>query len=301
MRTSPSGGRYVRLGAWPRSAARRFFATSLLARIRAAANPAGVVLDAVSIDEEAMLVTAADVGYSETAFVTARDIGEGELDVRYFSPQVEVPFCGHATIATAVAWAERHGPGLLHMHTPAGLVEVETTDVSAGLTATLTSVPPKVAPIEPHELAELLAALGWRADELEPALPPRVAYAGVYHPVIAAATRERLAELDYDFDRLGVLMAACNWTTVQLIWRESRDTYHARNPFPPGGVVEDPATGAAGAAFGGYLRELNLVVTPAQITIHQGQDLGRPSLLRIEIPPGATTGIRVSGRAVPMS
>ena len=47
-------------------------------------------------------------------------------------------------------------------------------------------------------------------------------------------------------------MAACGWTTVQLIWRESTDTYHARDPFPPGGAVEDPATGAAAAAFGGY-------------------------------------------------
>jgi PhzF family phenazine biosynthesis protein len=261
-------------------------------------NPAGVVLDAAGVDHAAMLLTAADVGYSETAFVTARAASDGEFDVRYFSPEAEVPFCGHATIATAVAWAERHGPGVLRMYTPAGLVEVETSDAPTGLTATLTSVSPKVAPIAPDELAELLAALRWRADELEPALPPRVAYAGVYHPVVAAATRERLAGLDYDFDRLGTLMAACDWTTVQLIWRETSDTYHARDPFPPGGVVEDPATGAAAAAFGAYLRELGLVEPPARITIHQGEDLGRPSLLTIEIPPGAATGIRVSGRAV---
>ena len=214
-------------------------------------NPAGVVLDASGVDDVTMLGTAARVGYSETAFVIARDVAAGELDVRYFSPEAEVPFCGHATIATAVAWAERHGTGLLHMHTPVGSVEVATTDTPTGLTATLTSVPPEVAPMESEQLVELLAALRWEADELEPMLPPRVAYAGVYHPVIAAATRGRLAELDYDFDRLRMLMAACGWTTVQLIWRESIDTYHARDPFPPGGVVEDPATGAAAAAFGG--------------------------------------------------
>lgn len=264
-------------------------------------NPAGVVLDALGVDDATMLGTAARVGYSETAFVIARDVGAGELDVRYFSPEAEVPFCGHATIATAVAWAERHGTGLLHMHTAAGLVKVETTAAPAGLTATLTSVRPEVAPMESEQLVELLAALRWRADELEPMLPPRVAYAGVYHPVIAAATRERLAELDYDFDRLRVLMAGCGWTTVQLIWRESIDAYHARDPFPPGGVVEDPATGAAAAAFGGYLRELGLVAPPARITIHQGGDLGRPSLLNVEIPPGPTTGIRVGGRAVPIA
>lgn len=134
-------------------------------------NPAGVVLDALGVDDATMLGTAARVGYSETAFVIARDVRAGELDVRYFSPEAEVPFCGHATIATTVAWAERHGTGLLHMHTPAGLVEVDTTDAPTGLTATLTSVPPKVAPMEPEQLAELLAALRWRADELEPMLP----------------------------------------------------------------------------------------------------------------------------------
>ena len=69
---------------------------------------------------------------------------------------------------------------------------------------------------------------------------------------------------------LGALMAARDWTTIQLVHREGPDRFHARNPFPPGGVVEDPATGAAAAAFGGYLRELGAVAAPATVTIHQG-------------------------------
>lgn len=51
-------------------------------------------------------------------------------------------------------------------------------------------------------MAEALAALGWLASELDDALPPKAAFAGVRHLVLAAATRERLADLDYDFDRL---------------------------------------------------------------------------------------------------
>ena len=74
-------------------------------------NPAGVVLDADGLDDATMQRIAADVGYSETAFVTPSG-DNGDLDVRYFSPLAEVPFCGHATIATGVAWGERHGPGL---------------------------------------------------------------------------------------------------------------------------------------------------------------------------------------------
>jgi PhzF family phenazine biosynthesis protein len=91
------------------------------------------------------------------------------------------------------------------------------------------------------------------------------------------------------------LMTQQNWTTMQLIHRERDDVFHARNPFPPGGVVEDPATGAAAAALGGYLRALDLVPVSRHIRIHQGEDMGRPSLLIVEIP--AAGGIRVSGSA----
>ena len=78
--------------------------------------------------------------------------------------------------------------------------------------------------------------------------------------------------------------------------RESASCFHARNPFPVGGVVEDPATGAAAAALGGYLREAGLIETPAQLTIHQGAAMGRPSLLEVDIPRRG--GIQVTGRAV---
>ena len=258
-------------------------------------NPAGVVLDASALDDAEMQAIAADVGYSETAFVT----GDGtDVDVRYFSPLAEVPFCGHATIATGVAWGERNGPGVLRLRTRAGLVEVTVRDGRPPV-ATLVSVTPSSAPLADEDRAEVLAALSWSDGDLDPALPPRVAYAGAHHPVLAVASYATLEALDYDFDLLGALMAARDWTTMQLVHRVDATTFRSRNPFPPGGVVEDPATGAAAAAFGGYLRELGLVEIPATVTIHQGVELGRPSLLTVEIPPG-DTGISVSGAAVPI-
>ncbi|MFI6857093.1 PhzF family phenazine biosynthesis protein [Streptomyces sp. NPDC050416] len=260
-------------------------------------NPAGVVLDATGAADTAMLATAAEVGYSETAFAVPS--GDGALVVRYFSPLAEVPFCGHATIATAVAHAERHGTGRLRLRTAAGPVTVTTDRAADGtLVATLVSVAPRTAPIEEADLAELLAVLSWSAGELDPALPPRAAFAGAWHPVIAAASRDRLADLDYDMAALGALMAHRDWTTVNLVWRESPTVFHARNPFPPGGVVEDPATGAAAAAFGGYLRELGLVSPPATLTIHQGADMGRPSTITVTVPAEPDTGIGVTGTAV---
>ncbi len=254
-------------------------------------NPAGVVLDAGGLSDERMLEIAAELGYSETAFL----VGTG---IRYFSPLSEVPFCGHATIATSVALAERDGPGEVVLATVGGPVRVRTRrDGEGRILATLTSVPPRVTDIAPLDLEELLAALDWHASDLDPALPPRVGYAGAWHPVVAAATRQRLADLDYDFDRLAELMAARGWTTVQLVWREAATLFHSRNPFPPGGVVEDPATGAAAAALGAYLRDLHLVPLPAIVTIRQGEDLGRPGELIVGIRADRPE-IEVTGTAV---
>jgi PhzF family phenazine biosynthesis protein len=262
----------------------------------AGGNPAGVVLDAAGLPDERMQEIAAEVGYSETALLTGG--GAGAYEVRYFSPLAEVAFCGHATVATAVALAERDGPGRVLFHTRSGPVPVTTARNAGGvLTATLTSAPAYVQDLAPADLAEILAALAWAAEDLDPALPPRVGFGGVFHPVLAAATRERLAALDYDFDRLGALMAARGWTTVQLVWRESERQFHSRNPFPPGGKVEDPATGSAAAAFGAYLRDLGIVPPPATVWLLQGEDMGRPGRLRVDIVAGRRE-VDVTGAAV---
>jgi PhzF family phenazine biosynthesis protein len=257
-------------------------------------NPAGVVLDASGLADERMLAIAADLGYSESAFL------DGD-DLRYFSPLAEVPFCGHATVATAVALAERNGPGERVFNTREGPVPVKTRrDDQGRVTATLTSVPPRIEPLAAADLDEILAALRWTREELDPELPPRVGFAGVHHPILAARTRERLADLDYDYERLAALMAARGWTTVQLVWREEPTRFHARDPFPPGGAVEDPATGAAAAALGAYLRELGLVEAPATVTILQGEDMGRPSRLLVDLHAGRDE-VDVTGTAVALT
>ncbi|MCQ0022509.1 PhzF family phenazine biosynthesis protein [Streptomyces somaliensis DSM 40738] len=269
----------------------------------AGGNPAGVVLDASGLDDADMLAVAAEAGYSESAFLTAPPEGLGEpgraFTVRYFSPVAEVPFCGHATIAAAVALGERTGPGDLLFATRAGTVPVSVTERDGVYGATLTSVEPRVGQAAAGDVAEALAALGWPAEDLDPALPPRIASAGARHLVLAAASRQRLADLDYDFERLKALMLRLDLTTVQLVWRASDTVFHVRDPFPVGGVVEDPATGAAAAAFGAYARALGLVPEASVLTLHQGEDMGRPAELTVELRAGDRR-VRVSGTGTRM-
>ncbi|MEU7874074.1 PhzF family phenazine biosynthesis isomerase [Dactylosporangium sp. NPDC049140] len=255
-------------------------------------NPAGVVLDATGLDDAQMQRIAAEVGYSETAFLTPA--GERAAAVRYFSPRAEVPFCGHATIASAVAYAERFGPGPIRLAAPVGEIAVDTGDGRA----TLRTVAPATRAIPSEVGARLLEALRYTVEDLDPELPLRAAFAGAWHPVVALRRRERLAGLGYDEPALAALMAEQGWTTVDVVWRESATVFHARNPFPPGGVYEDPATGAAAGAFGGYLRELGLVAVPAALTVHQGDDMGRPSRLLVELDADPASGVRITGRAV---
>ena len=262
---------------------------------RRGGNPAGVVIEAGSLDSHEMLSIARTVGYSETAFVGPA-AADHTRELRFFSPVAEVAFCGHATIATAVALRDHGATGPLRFDTPAGLVEVTTTSSDGGTLATLESPPASTRRATETEVSRTLDALGWASTDLDPALPPHVAFAGNHHLVLAVRRRERLADLHYDFDDLAALMAELSWTTVDLVWRESSHVFHARNPFPPGGIVEDPATGAAAAAFGGYLRDLELVDLRKPVTILQGADMGSPSRLLVDYQPGSTR-VRVSGLA----
>jgi PhzF family phenazine biosynthesis protein len=260
-------------------------------------NPAGVVLDATSLDAAQMQVIATEVGDSETAFLVARDTRPNVYDVRYFSPTQEVPFCGHATIASAIALVERSPADVLIFHTPAGFVSITTFQNDKGeLVAELTSVAPRVSQPAPDLLVGVLGALRWSADDLDPDYPELLANAGAEHLVLVTKTRQRLADLDYDFDDLAKVMLQYGLVTVLLVWPETKNRYHARNPAAGLGVVEDPATGAAAAAFGGYLRELAMIGENAEFTISQGVDMGRPSEIAVSVIAGEP-GVRVAGAA----
>jgi PhzF family phenazine biosynthesis protein len=262
-------------------------------------NPAGVVLDAAGMTDVEMLAVAAELGYSESAFLGAAT-DEGVQPLRYFSPRAEVSFCGHATIATAVALAARDGAGRRRFATPVGEIPVDTTvDERGDLVATLTSVPTSTTPATSAQVGEALAALGWSAAELDPRFPPHVAFGGEHHLVLAVTSRARLADLDYDFAALDALMAREHWITVALVHAETPTLFHARNPFPPGGIVEDPATGAAAAAFGGYLRDIGLIGAGEPFTILQGEDMGRPS--RLTVTPLSSGQVAVGGSGAEIS
>ncbi|TFC60907.1 PhzF family phenazine biosynthesis protein [Cryobacterium sp. TMB1-7] len=261
-------------------------------------NPAGIVLDASGLDDAAMQAAAAEVGYAETAFITVPGVdGDPRRSrLRYFSPVAEVPFCGHATIATAVALAGRDGVGPFTFDTSVGTIIIETRTTDAGLAASFTSVEPEVRAIAPEVLTELLGLLGVSVAALHPEYPPLQAFAGNWHPVLVFADQAGFDAFTFDPAAMRRLMDAHGWAgTVTTLSVLGVGEFEARNLFPVGTLSEDPATGSAAAAVGGYLRELGLVMPPARVVIHQGRHVNRPSLLLVDVPVAG--GIVVSGTA----
>jgi PhzF family phenazine biosynthesis protein len=254
-------------------------------------NPAGVVLTDQPLEAAAMRRIAAEVGYSETVFATPR--GES-WHTRYFSPESEVPFCGHATVALGAVLAGEKGPGRYRLSLADGEIEVEADIDGATGHATLRSLPTRNAPVPDGLVADALALFGYTANDLDANLPPRRMNAGAEHLFLALDSRERLSAMRYSLEDGRAFMLRNGLVTIALVWRETETLFHARNAFASGGVIEDPATGAAAAALAGMLRDRG-VIARGELTILQGADMGRPSRIVVRFDDPAGSPVHVSG------
>ena len=256
-------------------------------------NPAGVWIGDAFPDASKMQAIAAEVGFSETAFAAPERDG---WRVRYFSPLMEVPFCGHATIALGAALAHRYGDRSFGLHLNHAVISVSGQRDGTTIAAALQSPPTRSAPLEASLQDELLDLFGYATSDLDPRLLPAKIHGGADHAVIGLQSRDALARMTYEFERGRALMEKAGLVTVALVTVETARLFHVRNAFAAGGVVEDPATGAAAAAFAGYLRDIGWPHGGA-IDIVQGEDMGARSLIRAEIGEMAGSSIRVSGTA----
>jgi PhzF family phenazine biosynthesis protein len=254
-------------------------------------NPAGVAFFDEMPSAEMMMSIAKEVGYSETAFLMKQDDG---WRVRYFAPEMEVPFCGHATIALGAALGERFGEGTYKLTLNDSAISVHASKTDLGFAATLQS-PPTWTKAAPEEWTDrILAAFQLKKEQIDERFPICIAGAGATHLIIFVKDRQTLAGMKYPFEEVRAMMVEQNLVTISLLWQESDTVIHSRNPFAAGGVYEDPATGAAAAALAGYLRDIGWKGSK-NFTILQGEDMGMPSRLNISFTSKAGESIAVSG------
>jgi PhzF family phenazine biosynthesis protein len=256
-------------------------------------NPAGVLIGDVLPDAAEMQRLAAEVGFSETAFAAPDG---GKWRVRYFSPESEVPFCGHATIALGAALVRQFGDGIFPLTLNQASITVEGFRDGANVAAALQSPPTRSKPAPTQLVAEALALFGYAAADLDPAIPPALIHGGADHLLLALKSRKALAAMRYELKAGKAFMRREGLVTILLAYAETPRLFHTRNPFASGGVYEDPATGASTAAFAGYLRDIGWPHGGA-IDIVQGEDMGMRSRLHAGIGPEIGGSIRVSGTA----
>lgn len=262
-----------------------------------AGNAAGVVPEAEGLTEGQMQAIARELSVSETAFLTPS--GPADREVRYFTPEREVDLCGHATVgAHAALHAEGElGAGEHTVETAVGVLDVEIAEDG---TVWMTQNAPSVREVGlSHE--RIADALGVDAEplvELADELPPAVASTGLPFLVVPATYLRVVGDADPDDEAVADLCRAVDAEGLYLFTfdtLESESTLHGRAFVPLAGIPEDPVTGTASGAVGGYLRRYEAFDSmPEELRLEQGHYVDRPGLVRVR----ARDEITVGGSAV---
>lgn len=254
-------------------------------------NPAGVVLlDGDFPGEKLMQQVAAELRYSETAFVQQN--GPKEFTVRYFTPAGEVDLCGHATIATfGLLRQEGIIPdhSLCINHTLAGDLEISVGEQIMMQMATPRAID---KPIDIGRLHHIMA--GTDCDEW-PQLPVEIISTGLPDIMMPVMSLEALNALQPDMDALADLSRQLGVTGVHAFAiTEDGYTAHVRNFGPLYGIPEESATGTANGALTHYLHRQSIINAPAECRFLQGEAMQRPSVIATSLQ--ADGNINVGGQ-----
>ncbi len=263
-------------------------------------NPAGVVLDAHSLNEAQMQDIAAQLGMSETAFVVASQ--SCDLRVRFFTPTAEVRLCGHATIATWHLLLERgiQGAGRHTMETLAGPQSIDVD--SSGQVTMSQNLPEFGATIEAESIARVL---GISTSDLLPAaqMPVQIASTGLHKIFAPIRSLDAISRIKPDLPAIDALSRAHQAIGIYCFTLDSLTgaTAHCRNFAPVVGISEDSATGTSAAATACLLIHHDMVKEESvtELSFEQGDAIDQPSEIqvRLELDGSHFRGVYVSGRA----
>ena len=260
-------------------------------------NPAGVVPDAAGLDEDQMQAIAAELGASETAFVTPSDHADRRL--RYFTPSTEVDLCGHATIAS-LSYLSRAGEfdtGDYEIETNVGTLSVEIAE-DGRLWMTQSTPEIRAADVSVADAAATLGIEERAIEEVEADLPIARASTGFPFLIVPVAYLEDLGQADPDFEAIETVAEQAGADGVYAFTFDTLDaasTGHGRAFVPGAGVPEDPVTGTASGAVGGYLRHFGAFdEMPEELTFEQGHYVDRPGRVSVRVAGDVSVG----GRAV---
>lgn len=287
---------------------RRFVTLDVFTSQRFAGNPLAVVLDSKGLDTAVMQAMAREFNLPETVFVLPPSNPDARARLRIFTPGREIAFAGHPTIGTAVLLGalEGKGAGDLVLEENVGPISCRVESIDGERGRAQFDVPQQPQPgDEIEDAAALAAALCLTLDDLGcDGLAPANWSAGNPVTFVPVRGRDAVERAAIDSTRWETGFPANERPIAYVFCRETVETghhFHARMFAPAFGVPEDPATGSAAAALAGMLaRDAGLPDGTHRFAIEQGYEMGRPSVMRLELTmrAGVLDSASVGGEAV---
>lgn len=271
-------------------------------------NPAGVVLTADGLSTNDMQNIARELNNSETAFFFSPKDDSYNGELRYFTPKIEVPTCGHATIAALYAKAveEKLNSCKLKIKTKVGILPMEIAKKGNGYYISMTQGKVKISEsLNDSLIKELLIALRLKESDLDRRCPIQIASTGHSKVMIGINSRITLNEINPDNEKLIELSKKimCNGYFVFTFDANKPDVLTEGRMFAPAiGVNEDPVTGNANGPLGAYLIHNRIVQEENgkfEFVGFQGEKVKRPGKIVVEVTvsKGIPERVKISGEA----
>lgn len=272
-------------------------------------NPLAVVGDAQGLTGEEMQLIAREMNLSETTFVLPPTAREAAYRMRIFTPAQELPYAGHPSVGTAWLLARqgrfRTKPPATRVfqEVPAGVLPMDIETAADGtVTAVWTTQAPPAFEAPERDRDGLAKALGLRADDLHPTLPPQVVSTGL--PWLVTPLREVSALDQIAPDARAFRPGGFHENAYPFVVRSTTGAPATESRGFPMREFEDPVTGSATGCLGAYLAH-HKVLAPrdgvVEFVNHQGRHLKRPGQARVRVDvdaQGAPRTVRVGGVAV---
>jgi trans-2,3-dihydro-3-hydroxyanthranilate isomerase len=271
----------------------RFLLLDVFAQHPLSGNQLCVVLDGAGLDTDLMQRIAQEIGFSETTFVT--EAGGDGYAMRIFTPAAEMPFAGHPSLGTAFALVSE------------GLITSPATQVvMAGEFEVWADVEANRAGVRQHDAGfgpvfedrdRLARAAGLAPEDLHPEWPAQPVTTGIAHMLVPAASEQAVVRARPDFPAVGSILLETGCDTYYLFAVTGPGAAKARMFSADLGIPEDPATGSAAGPCGAYLAEYGAPGLPGTVTIRQGEEIDRPSVLVADVAPNGrgSWSVSVSG------
>jgi len=263
-------------------------------------NPAGVVTDFLNFSDNQMIEISKKLAVSETAFLFPSNNADYKL--RFFSPEMEVDLCGHATIATFFHLAEKKefdnskDKISVSQQTNTGILPIEIHFKNDRvLKVMMTQKPLRVIDIE-LDYKNIAESLGIQENKIIKSIPKQIISTGLFTLPIEIDSFETLKKLKPNFNKIKKICLEKKCGSFHIFSFDSIENnskYHARNFAPVYGICEDPVTGTANGAVSSFLFK-NRLIHEKKFICEQGDIIGRPGRIHIELEKDT---VKVGGKA----